>query len=221
MLVEVFTIILLLVIYFFFYVEIKINKNNDVNMLDEELTKKSLANEVMFKLPFYFDASHLNPKFKKDKLVLIEKDKINKNKKMKSDREPPQLFKPILRHTTKSDLFLLKKNGQIPLYKNNGSVNHIFVRNGRAKIALIHPKYKDNFDENNSSTSKEYLWNNASFKYLECNEGTVVCVPNYWFTAICNDSDNETIIEVFSFTTIVRSVLLFVNKQFNYSKTLY
>ena len=127
MLVEVFTIIILLAIYFFFYVEVKINKNNDVNLFNEELTKKTLNNEIMFKLPFDFDASHLNPDVKKEQLVLIEKDKINKNKKMESDREPPKLFKPYLRHTTESNLFVLKKNGEIPFYKNTGSINYILL----------------------------------------------------------------------------------------------
>lgn len=219
MLAELFAIIILFSIYFFIYVEIKVNKNNDVNIFSEELTKKTLSNEVMLKLPFHLDASHINSKIDKSTLTLIEKDKQNKIKIMKTEREVPKLLHPYLKHDTKSRLFILKEGGEVPCYETNSSLDYIFVRKGAIELALIHPKYKDNFDENRHSSrkTKDYIWNNTSFKYLKCQEGTVVYIPNYWFVSIKNKSDRECIVEKISFTTIVRSVLLFVNKRFNYS----
>lgn len=216
MLVEITILIFLFAVYFLFYVEIKVNKNNDVYFYDESLTKKSLSNETMLKTPFFFEASHLNPHVSKSKLTVVEKDKKNKYKKMISDREAPKLLQPYLRHQTEINLFCLKEKGEIPYHTNNNSVNYFIVRKGNIKIVLVHPKYKDNFENN---CSKEYIWNNPSFKYLNCQEGHVVYVPNDWFVSIKNVShdDGEAIIEKISFITIVRSLLNFVNKQFNYN----
>ena len=219
MLAELFAIVLLFSIYFFIYVELKVNKNNDVNVFYEELTKKTLSNEVMLKLPFHFDASHINSQVDKSTLTLIEKDKQNKFKTMEPDREIPKLLHPYLRHDTKASLFILKEGSEMPCYQANSSVDYIFVRKGTPEIALIHPKYKDNFDttQHTSRKTKDYIWNNPSFKYLKCAEGTVVYVPNYWFVSIKNRSNRECVVEKISFTTVVRSLLLFVNKRFNYS----
>tara|TARA_Y100000992_G_C21255163_1_gene488113 strand:+ start:1052 stop:1735 length:684 start_codon:yes stop_codon:yes gene_type:complete len=226
MLLEVGILILAFVVYFLIYVEIKVNKNNDVYFYDEGLTKKSLSNETMLKIPFFFEAPHINPPVLKSNLTVIKKDKKNKYKKIISDREAPKLLQPYLRHKTEINLFCLKKKGEIPYHTNNNSVNYFVVRKGNIRISLVHPKYKDNFENN---CSKEYIWNNPLFKYLDCQEGHVIYVPNHWFVSIKNvghdknddSSDNgEAIVEKISFITIVRSLLNFVNKQFNYNKLL-
>lgn len=222
MLLELLLLLSLFCIYFFLYVEIKINKNNQVSEFTEELTKKNLNNEIMLKLPFFFNASHVNSPIDISGLISLKRDKSNKIKKYKSIETPPQLFAPIVKSQSESILYTIKKGGEIPLSEGESSINFFFIRKGTVKTTLVHPKYKDNFDNVTYSTSKEYLWNNSSFKHLDFAEGVALFVPNSWLYSFRNESNCDCIIEVISVTTIFGSLLTFFKKVFNYNhKPLY
>ena len=120
------------------YVDLKINKNNELyNFTDEnELTRHNLNNEILLKLPFYFDASHVNNKISKDELIYLGKYK--KYKKYEKISKFSELFYPNIKSEEINNVYILKKDGVLPIHVNNESINYYFIRDGNSKIVLIH-----------------------------------------------------------------------------------
>ena len=76
MIFEFFIFIIICILYFFIYINMKINKNNEIYLLDQEPTRYNITKESYLKLPFYFNGTHLNQKINKKELILLEeKDK--------------------------------------------------------------------------------------------------------------------------------------------------
>lgn len=217
MLFELFIIILLCGLYFLFYVELKINKNNEISEFSDELTRQNLNNEIMFKAPFYFDASHLNNGVREEDKILIEKDKKNRSKKFSTLSVPPKIFFPFIKHSSHNTLYDIKKDGKIPLQPNRYSFCYYFVKKGNAKFSLVHPKFKDNFEDYPRWSDDKYIWENLSFKQIECSEGTVVYVPNKWMVSVKSDGEQDSVVEEMGFKSPINYLLSFVKKEFNYN----
>ena len=75
MILELLFIFFIFTIYFFFYVEYKVNKNNNIYEYDKELTRQNINNEILLKMPFYFDGSHLNSSLNVSDYKIIKNDK--------------------------------------------------------------------------------------------------------------------------------------------------
>uniref|UniRef100_A0AB39J6T4 Cupin type-1 domain-containing protein n=1 Tax=Florenciella sp. virus SA2 TaxID=3240092 RepID=A0AB39J6T4_9VIRU len=218
MLLELFILCIFLLLYFLVYVDIKINKNNEFYNFDDtgELTRQNLNNEILLKMPFYFDADHINREFSKEDLILLEKDKKNKYKKYKKIGNSFDLFTPNIKSEMIDIMYILSKGGSVPIHTNDESITYYFVRNGDADVVLIHPKFKDNFDIKKENDIK-YLWNNSSFKKMHCKKGTVVYVPNGWLVSFVNNKDQKCNIEKLSYSTIINKLILYFKKVFNYN----
>jgi hypothetical protein len=195
----------------------KTNKNNDVIIFNEELTRKNLNNEIMLKRPFYFHGEHLNIKLKNDDLIYIEKDKNNKYKKYKKTNNELNLLLPNINSKLFNNVYKIKGGGKLPIHANDESISYYFVKEGSAKIILIHPRFKDNFSTNISND--EYICNNSLFLKIDCERGVIMYVPNNWLLSVYNkENDKELIIEKITYSTMINQLILYFKKVFNNNK---
>lgn len=216
MLLEIFLVLFIFIIYFLFYVDYKINKHNNFYEYDKELTRQNINNEILLKIPFHFDGSHLNSVINISNHQITEKDKNNKSKKYNMIESGLILLKPYIKATLIDTLYLIKKHGQIQIHMNNESINYYFVRDGSVEIVLIHPKFRDNFESVEKANTKEmkhYIEHNDHFHKMKCGKGTIVFVPNDWMVYIKNAGLQECLIEKLTYSTIINKFMSYFKKK--------
>lgn len=216
MLGELFILTVICLMYFIIYVEIKVNKSNVVTEFSKEMTRQNINNEILLKLPFYFNGMHLNSSVDTHKYECVNKNKEHKYKEFRVNDEPHAILKPPIKHKYKTFLYLIKPNGKLFFDSIRESINYYFIRNGTANIYLIHPKFKDNFTTNNNSRKVEnYIRKSHIFKHLKCIEGTILYVPNDWTMMIDNNEVNNCLIEKITFSTIINELLMYFKNILN------
>jgi hypothetical protein len=217
MIVEILFAVFIFVSYFLFYVEYKINKHNEIYKYEKELTRQNINNDILLKMPFYFDASHLNRPMNINNYKLIKKDKSNKAKEYNSIAENELLLlKPYIKSNIMNKIYSIKGGGVFDIHTNFESVNYYFVRDGTVEIFLIHPKFKDNFKPDEKSNKKEmkhYIENNTHFHNVKCTKGTIVYVPNKWIVYIKNNEKDVSWIEKLTYSTMVNKFMLYFKKN--------
>ena len=62
MVVEIIFFIVFMILYFYVYVELKVNKYNQIYYFDKEITREHIYKESLIKLPFFFNGKHINLK---------------------------------------------------------------------------------------------------------------------------------------------------------------
>lgn len=216
MLLEILLVLFIFTIYFLLYVEYKINKHNKIYEYDKELTRQNINNDILLKIPFYFDGSHLNSSINISNYKINEKDKVNKFKKYSMVEGELLLLTPYIKATLVDYLYLIKKHGQIKIHTNDESINYYFVRDGSAKITLIHPKFKDNFEnaeKANITGMKHYIENNDHFHHVSCIKGTILFVPNDWMVYIQNAGTSDCSIEKMTYSTMINKLICYISKK--------
>ena len=126
------------------------------------------------------------------------------------------LLKPYIKSNVSDTLYSMKEKGSIDIHSNDESINYYFVRTGSADVFLIHPKFKDNFSFSKKNGNKEiqkYIENNEHFHKLECKEGNIIFVPNYWLIYIKNSGKSECSIEKLSYMTLINKFMLYFKKN--------
>ena len=217
MIVEILFALFIFVAYFLFYVEYKVNKHNEIYKYEKELTRQNINNDILLKMPFYFDASHLNHSLNINNYKLIKKDKSNGFKEYNSIAENELLLlKPYIKSNITNKIYSIKGNGIFDIHTNNESINYYFVRDGSVEIFLIHPKFKDNFKPDEKSNDKKmnnYIENNTHFHNVKCTKGTIVYVPNDWIVYIKNNEKDICWIEKLTYSSIVNKFMLYFKKN--------
>lgn len=215
MIIELFIIFFIFTTYFFFYVEYKTNKNNKIYEYDKELTRQNINNEIMLKMPFYFDGGHLNAPLNVSNHKLIKKDKKNNVKEYSMIENKLFLLKPYIKCDLKNTLYGIKNGGQMGLHTNSESVNYYFAKDGSAELFLIHPRFKDNFEteQTNSKELKDYIEKNEHFHKIAFNKGMIVYVPNNWMVYIKNSGKDYCYIEKISYSSLINKFMSYFKKN--------
>lgn len=216
MILEILLVLIFSIVYFLFYVEFKINKHNKIYKYGQELTRQNINNEILLKVPFYFDGTHLNPRLNVSTYRIKEKDKINKSKEYKIMASELLLLKPYIKTDVIDRLYSIKEGGKIKMHTNEESINYYFVREGYADVFLIHPKFKDNFEIHEETNNKErdtYIENNEHFHKVECVEGTILFVPNDWIVYIKNPKKDDCWVEKLTYSSIINKFMLLFKKK--------
>lgn len=207
---ELFFFILFLGVYFLIYVEMKIHKENEIHTFDCELTRSNIHKETFIKLPFLLDGKHLNESISKSSLQIIDKKKSY----VKYEKEyiPIKLLEPYSRCKIENYVYYLGKNRRLPLLSDNSSVNYYFIKKGKVKIALIHPKYKDNYQKKEKDFI-EFIKENEYIPFMECHENTILFVPNEWMVYVENNEDKTIVIETIHYQTLVNQFIQLAKKN--------
>lgn len=215
MIFEILIIFFIFTVYFFFYVEYKVNKNNKIYEYDKELTRQNINNEILLKMPFYFDGSHLNSPLNVSSYKMIKKDKKNNVKEYTMMENNLLLLKPYIRCDLKDTLYTIKNGGQIGIHTNAESINYYFAKSGTAELFLIHPRFKDNFEIGtiNSKELQDYIEKNEHFHKLKFNKGTIVYVPNNWIVYIKNTTKKDCYIEKISYSSLINKFMSYFKKN--------
>lgn len=216
MILEILFALFIFFAYFFVYVEYKINKNNKIYHYDKELTRQNINNEILLKLPFYFDGDHLNLPLENANYKLKKKDKDNKLKEYNTVRDELLLLKPYIKSNMLNHLYSIKENGRMNIHSNLESINYYFIRDGFADVFFIHPRFKDNFTNDKKTTTKEiqkYIESNDHFHKLKCKKGTMIFVPNHWMVYIKNSGKEECWIEKISYKTLINKFMFYFKKN--------
>jgi hypothetical protein len=212
--------ILLLVFAFFYfvvYVELKINKESVIHRFEGELTRKNLQNETFIKSPFLFNGKHLNSPIQKSSLTLIEKRKSYT--KYKKVYENILLLEPYTRCNTSNEVYYINENRRLPILKERCGFNYYIVKSGKAKIAMVHPKYKDNFHKKEKEFI-HFLKENQHIPFIECHENTILFIPNEWMVYVENTEKDKLILEIIHYQTLVNQIIYFVKKNIMKSNEL-
>ena len=215
MLLEIIILIFIIFLYFHIYLIFKINVNNEVSKFDEELSKQNITNEIAYKLPFYFNINHLSRK-NTEKISLIKKEKYYEVNETMYENIP--LLEPFVKYFPNNKLYEInKKKKHIPLECHKHYRNFYIIKKGSAIVTLIHPKYKENFINNNEiETTKDkisYIKNSENFNRVELNENDILFVPNYWIVLLESRQD-KTNIELIQYKTILNELCFIREKYF-------
>jgi len=216
MLWEIIIIITIFFTYFHIYMMFKVNKNNEIFNFNNTLSKQNITNEIAYKLPFYFNMDHLMRETNNGKL--IEKHKYYNI--YKQNYENINILEPFVKfYYNNTKIELKKKNKYLPLEYFKHYRNYYIVHNGSVKITLIHPKYKENFIQNNKIiTNKEnikFIKNNLQFKSVVLNKNQCIFIPNYWIVLVENYDTNSTI-ELIQFKSLINELCFIKEKYLSY-----
>ena len=215
MILELLFIFFIFTIYFFFYVEYKVNKNNNIYEYDKELTRQNINNEILLKMPFYFDGSHLNSSLNVSDYKIIKNDKKHQYKQYNLIENEILLLKPYIKTYLKDNLYSIKPGGKIGIHTNQESVNYYFARDGNAQLFLIHPRFKDNFETNQLDRKElqDHIEKNEHFHKLDFKKGTIVYVPNNWIVYIKNVEKKNCCIEKISYSSLINKFMFYFKKK--------
>lgn len=203
--VEISFILLLCIIYFLFYVEIKVNKSNELYFFDKEMTRRNLQNEMYLKLPFYFNGKHLNEPYSKSILEKVDKKKHHYEQYKKSYDEI-SLLEPRTRFKATHDIYYIHKKKSLPLLMDTCSINFYIVKSGQVKVTFIHPKFKEHFVQKDTicdvSSKVDYIQNHKSFLSMIASENTIIYVPNQWIVYVENEENKTSILDIIHYSTM-------------------
>lgn len=210
-------LILLFILYFFIYVDMKINKNNELYLFDSEFTKTNLNKEICLKLPFYFDGQHIRDTYEKSSLTKVRKVKHHYDLYTKPYDSIP-LLEPPLRFKSWQDIYYIPKLKTLPLLIDNCSINYYRIQKGCCKVVLIHPKFKEHFISedgklSSSSSKLEFIRNNPHMKCMVCYENTILYVPNQWIVYVENMEKKTSILEIIHYSTLCNQLIRWVKKD--------
>ena len=214
---EILFLLLFLILYFLIYIELKINKENGITFFNEELTRNNIHKETYVKLPFLFDGKHLNETIQKSSLQLIEKKKAFT--KYNKEYTPIKLLEPYTRCSINNYVYEINSKRNLPLIENNESINYYVIKSGKAKIALVHPKYKDNYQKKEKDFVR-FIKDHAYIPFIECHENTILFVPNDWMIYIENDESEMLVLENIHYQTLINQLIQNVKKNLMTNKAI-
>ena len=86
------------------------------------------------------------------------------------------------------------------------------VHEGKIKVTLIHPNYKENFIKNKKLiTNKEnikFINENKQFKHVILEKNQCIFIPNYWIVLVENMDEPKTVIELIQYKSILNEYVL-------------
>ena len=215
MFIEIIFFVLIMIVYFFIYVDMKVNKNNEIYHYDKELTRNLLYKETFLKLPFYFNGHHINETY--DKSILQLRDKNDQYTKYEKIYDSIRLLEPYTRFHASQNIYSLKKKQHLPFLSHHCSINFYIIKKGKVKVSFIHPKFKDNiYKKEKLETNPEllkYVKEHKHIQSLECYENTVIFIPNTWILFIENIHEKSSSIESIHYETLTNQLLGYIKKN--------
>lgn len=208
-------IFILIVLYFHVYHCFKINKENDIQFMEENsITKRSLDREILYKLPLYMTLNTIDY-IDEDKIAKLTK--LESNSKQKHDSYENQsaydILEPNIIHERISKVFFTNKNkkSNLKIHENLSFRNFYIVHKGNVNVTIIHPMYKYMFlKDNEIQCNKDVIKsikNNDNFIHLELHEKSILYVPNYWLVHV--ELSKSTILEKVQYIPFVNKLNIF------------
>ena len=180
----------------------KINVNNEFYIYDGIMSKQSITSEINFKLPFMFNSPHIQVS-----------DSVMDGDNYEYRSRP--ILEPFVRFETNAERFRLKKKENIPLNYHNYFRSFYLCKKGHAKAYIIHPKYKDNFIQDDVLTINKsvlkFIKTNKDFIVKDLHKDDVLFIPNYWYIFIESKSD-QTQIELLQYKSMLNNLCFFMDK---------
>ena len=137
-------LLLLCYTYISFYYILKTNIYNTHSTFEEDLTKTNITNEIAFKLPFTFKASHLLDEYTFNESLLLSNEKYYE-KYLNEENEINDCLLPYTKTFVKRTIYKIKSsNKPINVLYNESLRNYYVCKDGSLNTYLIHPKYKTN-----------------------------------------------------------------------------
>ncbi len=210
-------LIFLFILYFFIYVDMKINKHNELYLFDSEFTKTNLNKEICLKLPFYFDGQHIQDIYDKSSLTKVKKVKHHYELYTKPYDSIP-LLEPHLRFKCWQDIYYISKRKTLPLLMDTCSINYYRIQKGSCKVVLIHPKFKEHFICEDGTlcsnlTKLDFIRNNPHMKCMVCHENTILYVPNHWIMYVENMENKTSILDIIHYSTLCNQLIRWIKKD--------
>ncbi len=214
---ELIILIIIFFIYFHIYMMFKINKNNEVYEFDNVLSKQNITNEIAYKYPFYFNMDHIIENNPNGKIIENHKNYSIYNQ----DYESINILEPFVKfYDNNIKIEFKKKNKYLPLESFLYYRNYYMVHEGKIKVTLIHPKYKENFIKNKQLiTNKEnikFIKENKQFKHIILEKKQCIFIPNYWIIFVENMEQPNSIIELIQYKSILNELCFIKEKYLSY-----
>ena len=205
MFIKLFLISLLIFTYLHIIIHFTITKKNSIYRLND-VTKENIHNEIMNKVPFYFNGQNIQ-----SSLLFSEYKKIKEG--YLKIYEKIELIEPSVKFFANHSIIPFKK--YIKLHRNLECRNFYKVSKGNALFICIHPKYKTLFKHNNNvfEINKDiiqYIKSNSSFIHIMLNKENVLFLPNYWLLFIV--TKEECIVEKIQYSTILNQICFKLEK---------
>ena len=195
----------------------KINKNNEIYEFNNVLSKQNITNEIAYKYPFYFNIDHIIQNNPNGKIIENHKNYNIYNQ----NYEAINILEPFVKfYDNNIKIEFKKKNKNLPLESFLYYRNYYMVHEGKIKVTLIHPKYKENFIKNNKLiTNKEnikFIKENSQFKHAVLEKNQCIFIPNYWIVFVENLEEPNTIVELIQYKSILNELCFIKEKYLSY-----
>ena len=216
-------LLLLCYTYISFYYILKTNIYNTYSIFDEDLTKTNITNEIAFKLPFTFKASHLLDEYTYNKSLLLSDEKYYE-KYLNEENEMNDCLLPYTKTFVTRTIYKIKSsNKPINVLYNESLRNYYVCKNGTFNTYLIHPKYKNNLKLWKPETIKstcnkkiiDYIKSNSNIINVKMNQGDHLYLPNHWSIYIESTDSKNTSFEHIEIDTPLSNLC---NMVINYVK---
>lgn len=214
---ELIILIIIFFIYFHIYMMFKINKNNEIYEFNNVLSKQNITNEIAYKYPFYFNIDHIIQNNPNGKIIENHKNYNIYNQ----NYEAINILEPFVKfYDNNIKIEFKKKNKNLSLESFLYYRNYYMVHEGKIKVTLIHPKYKENFIKNNKLiTNKEnikFIKGNSQFKHVVLEKNQCIFIPNYWIVFVENLEEPNTIVELIQYKSILNELCFIKEKYLSY-----
>jgi hypothetical protein len=199
----------------------KVNKNNNVEIFDEVLSKQSITSEIAYKYPFKFNVGHLDLNYNISNIDSSENMQEGKNcKKQLLDYQRNSILEPYVSHSNSAyQITLLNEKSYSNMVQHLHYRNFYFSKKGTVNIILVHPQYVENFiKENEISTSKKnlkYLKQNKNFVHVQLKKDEALFVPNYWIVFVENNHSKESIFYLIQYKSLMNELCFLKKKIWN------
>ena len=199
-------IVIIVFIYIHVYIHLHISKYNELNTCLLDINNNELSNKIYNKLPFIFNAEHIETKTDLSNCI-IDNDFFIKT------YEPCKLLEPSVKFFTKNIIY--KKNKHYLHYNLYCRTFYKPLENP-INFIIIHPKYKNNFIESlncNYEVSDKiinYIKNSKQFINITVKKDEILFIPNYWI--VYYELNENQMIECLHYSTILNQASFIINR---------
>lgn len=210
MIIRLFIIIIILFVYIHIYIHLHVSKYNELNTL-YDINHNEITNQIYYKLPFFFKAEHIEHNVDISQ-CLIENDYLIK------PYETYKLLEPSVKFFNTNVIY---HNNKHYLHYNLHCRTFYKCLNKPIDFIIIHPKYKDNFNELKDGCYEtndkiiSYIKNSKNFINITIQKDEILFIPNYWivYFELC-----ENKIEKIQYSTILNQFSFLFYKLAFYNK---
>lgn len=201
--IKLFLLGVIVLIYLHILIHFNVNPDNSIQLL-HEISRENIENQIMLKLPFYFNGFTINN----------SDISMNNMKEFDKPYESITILEPYVKFFPNHKLYQIEKKKYLKLHENKECRNFYKITQGIMWFICIHPKYKLLFQKKD----KQYVCDKTMIKNMKMNndyihivlhKDSVLFLPNHWL--LFGIAKEQCILEKIQYSTIMNQPCFYVD----------